>query len=228
MGLSKICWRPLSGVVRMRVVKTYNVQPLLSRLSLNSDQLFGIDVIAVPGPIITRIATSHYLLRSAIVLLETAQQHAAALVRIRLFAVTAKRFEFGLPDDQHKLPKSKTHSGWPSGLALQGILDSQVRRHSPEQDALLQQQQQQGRFWHTANIILSVVRGRDDVKSGHRFSSISARLSRLRIDAAQGSENPAEEPGSAHSCPVGADPVWNLSVRFGAVNCSPSEFAWFP
>src|SRR5215468_1681256 len=116
MGFSKICWRPLSGMVGMRVVKTDNIQSLLCCLSLNGDQFFGVDVVAVLGPIITRIAAPHYLLYSAIVLLKTAQQHAAALMRICLFAVMAKRVEFGLPDDQHKYLKSKTHSagrvGW--------------------------------------------------------------------------------------------------------------------
>src|SRR5215471_4511121 len=124
--------------------------------------------------------------------------------------------------------KKQNPLGWPSGLALQGILDSQVRRRSPEQDAVLQQQQQQARFWHTANIILSVLTGADDVKSECDSSSISAPLWHLRINAAQRSKNPAEEPGSAHSCPVGADPVWNLSVGFGAVTRSPCKFARSP
>src|SRR5215471_14607218 len=122
MGLSKICWRPLSGMVGMRVVKTDNIQPLLGCLSLNGDQLFGIDVVAVLGPIITRIAAPHYLLHGAIVLPETAQQDAAAFMRIRLFAVAAKRFVFGLSDDQHiAFPKKKNPLGWRVGRRARNL-----------------------------------------------------------------------------------------------------------
>src|ERR1700733_14771590 len=51
VGFIEISRRPTRGVVRMRVVKTHDVEAALPRLALNTHQFLGSDVIPVVGGI---------------------------------------------------------------------------------------------------------------------------------------------------------------------------------
>src|SRR5262249_4735425 len=94
--------RPLRRMIWMRMIKTYDVETLLRRLALNGDQFFGIDVVAVVGTIVARVATANHLLDGADCALKPAQQNAATLIGIGFFSMVANGFVIVFPHDQHK------------------------------------------------------------------------------------------------------------------------------
>ncbi len=104
VGFGEIGRRPVGAMIGVRVVEPDDVQLRLARLALNAEQLARIDVIAVVGRVCAGVAAEHDgadILNSFAV--DYAQQHAAALVRISLFAMTAKLIELRFADLQHSV-----------------------------------------------------------------------------------------------------------------------------
>src|SRR5581483_9984371 len=90
MSLGEIGRRPLRWMIGMRVIEARNLQPLGPRLALNLHQLHRGNVVAIVRRIRARIARPHGLDNRPGLLHAMAEQGAAALVRIRLFAVSTQ------------------------------------------------------------------------------------------------------------------------------------------
>src|ERR1700679_1673161 len=108
VGFGEVGLGPLRGMVGVRVVKADDVQAEATRLALNFDQLLRGDVVAVVRGVGAGVASADDLLdvirgRGAIALAGDvlAEQHAAALVRVGLFAVSAQCFVIGILDAKH-------------------------------------------------------------------------------------------------------------------------------
>lgn len=79
----------------MGVIKANNVEALIARLPLDSDQIQRGNTVAIVRRILASIRTSNGSDSSIHTILKTAEQHAAALVGIRLFRVHTKDIEAG-------------------------------------------------------------------------------------------------------------------------------------
>jgi hypothetical protein len=74
----------------MRVVETHDIQAAFSRLTLDTDQLLGRNVVPVMGRIGPRIACAHHRLNLVEAFQRLAEEHPAALMGIGLFAMLAQ------------------------------------------------------------------------------------------------------------------------------------------
>src|SRR5208283_3661581 len=99
--LGKIRLRPLRGTIRVRVIEANDVQTLLACLALDADELLGRDVEAVVRAVGAGVAGADDLADVVAIRRSVAQQHAAALVRIGLFAVRAQGRVVGVAEIQH-------------------------------------------------------------------------------------------------------------------------------
>src|ERR1700691_4036408 len=90
-------------MVGMRVVKADDVEAALPCLALNADQFLGRDVIAVVGGIGARVARAYGGLHLIDAIECVAEQHAAALMGIGLFAVLAQLALDGITDTEPQL-----------------------------------------------------------------------------------------------------------------------------
>src|SRR6185437_16846759 len=96
--------RPLSGMVRMGVIKPDDIFAALAPFPLNANEFPGIDVVPVVGGIGTRVARARYGSHRAYALIpHLAEQDAAAFVRISFLAMEAKRSVGGLGKLQHRI-----------------------------------------------------------------------------------------------------------------------------
>src|SRR5882724_6497564 len=101
--LRQIGLRPLSGMVRMRVIETDDVLAVLAAVALDANQFLRIDVVAVVSGIGSRVAgPRHRSHATGAVLAHLSKQHAAALVGIRFFTVLSESFVFFATDIQHQ------------------------------------------------------------------------------------------------------------------------------
>jgi len=101
VGFSEIGLRPLRRVVGVRMIEANDLQPPLIGLVLDCNQLLGIDILAVLGPVRSGVAAADRVLNHSITVFESAQKGAATFEWISLFAVPAKRLVFSTPDDEH-------------------------------------------------------------------------------------------------------------------------------
>ena len=103
MRLREVGCRPLRGVVRMGVIKADNILATLAAFALNANQFPRIDVVAVVGRVLARVAAARDArngLRAVVV--EPPQQHAAALMGIGFFSVLTKGGVVGLRELEHR------------------------------------------------------------------------------------------------------------------------------
>ena len=82
----------------MRVVEADDVFSALAALTLDFDQLFWINVVAVVSGVGAGVAGSGYGRDLAYVVVDLAQEDSAAFVRVGFFAVLAKGFVVLLVD----------------------------------------------------------------------------------------------------------------------------------
>src|SRR6185312_3614001 len=93
----------------MRMIEADDILAALAALALNAHQLFGIDVVTVLRRIGAGVSGARH--RSdypCAVIIHAAEQHTAALVRIRLLAVMAKRVVMGLAEAKHRKSEVKS------------------------------------------------------------------------------------------------------------------------
>jgi hypothetical protein len=89
MRLSQIGLRPVGWMIGMGMVESDDLFVAFPCLPLNSNELLGIDVLPVLGRVRARIAAANNRGHNSHLVFELAQQHTAALVRVRLFAMLA-------------------------------------------------------------------------------------------------------------------------------------------
>jgi hypothetical protein len=87
-------------VVGVGVVEAYDVEALLAGFALRLDQLDGGDVVAVVSAVGAGVAGAEELGDAQGIAIHVAEQDAAALVRVGLFAVGAELVVEGLGDVQ--------------------------------------------------------------------------------------------------------------------------------
>src|SRR6266481_5851792 len=79
-------------MVGMRVVEANDIFSTFTTLTLDANQFLGIDLVAIVRRVITSVTGARDANHSlGTIVRKLAQQHAAALVGIRFFAVLAKR-----------------------------------------------------------------------------------------------------------------------------------------
>ena len=87
----------------MRMIETDDILTALAPFALNAHEFAGIDVVTVLRRIGAGVAAAgrrgH---RASAVVVRTAKQHAATLMRISLFTVAAKSFVVFWADFQHR------------------------------------------------------------------------------------------------------------------------------
>jgi hypothetical protein len=84
------------------MIKADDVLSALPALALKANQLLGIDVVTVLRRVGTSVSgAGDRSDDTGAIVVHTAEQHPAALVRIRLLAVVAKRVIVGLAESQH-------------------------------------------------------------------------------------------------------------------------------
>ena len=89
MRLLQVGGRPLHRMIGMRVVKTNDVEALVSHISLDSDKVQRGNAVAVARRIVAGIGASDHA-SNGIRISKMAEQDATALVGIRLFGVATK------------------------------------------------------------------------------------------------------------------------------------------
>src|SRR5215469_724688 len=92
----KVGERPLCRAIGMRVIEADDIELLFACLPLSPNQFFRRDVVAIRRTIGARVAGTQYTLDFAMLAFARAQQNAATLVRIALFAVAANVVEIEL------------------------------------------------------------------------------------------------------------------------------------
>jgi hypothetical protein len=102
MGLGEIGLRPLSRVVRVRMIEADDVFTALAAFTLDANQFARINVVTVVGGVCAGVTTARRGDDDArAIVFKTAEQYAAAFVRISLFAVAAKGVVAGAGEYQH-------------------------------------------------------------------------------------------------------------------------------
>src|SRR5258708_6263537 len=90
VGFGEICGRPAGGMIGVGMVEADNVFAAFTAFALNAHQFAGIDVVAVLRRVRTGVAAArgrgH---RAGAIILEAAEQDAAAFVRVGFFAMAA-------------------------------------------------------------------------------------------------------------------------------------------
>src|SRR5262249_3611418 len=104
MGFGVIGGRPLRRVIGMRMVEADDVFFALAGFALDAHQFFGVDVVAVLRRVGSRVARAgDGSNNSRAIIFEAPEEHAAALVRIGLLAMLAKRVVMGLAKAKHSV-----------------------------------------------------------------------------------------------------------------------------
>ncbi len=90
VGFGEVGWGPLGGVVGVGVVETYDVEACGAGFALGLDQLERRDAIAVVGAVGAGVAGAEEFFDLDACWGSTAEQDAAALMRVGFFAVGAE------------------------------------------------------------------------------------------------------------------------------------------
>src|SRR5207244_3398187 len=101
VGFGEIGGGPLGGVVGVRVIETDDVERETAGLALDFDELLRGDVVAVVRGVGAGVAGANDLVDVVAFGVGFAEEDAAALVRVGLFAVSAEGFVVGVADVQH-------------------------------------------------------------------------------------------------------------------------------
>src|SRR5882724_6551987 len=89
-------------MVRVRMIKANDIFSVLASFTLDADEFLGIDLVAVVWRVIASVSgTREASYGFGTVVCKSAEQHAAAFVRIGFFAVQAERIVNAAGDSEH-------------------------------------------------------------------------------------------------------------------------------